>query len=123
MSDPGDPPDLESLARRYLDLWQDQVAALAEDADLAEQIGRLLALFGSAMKTGATTGQGKAGDASTTDDHPAAGAAAAALSPGDGDGRVARLARRLADVERRLARLEVGKPRPRARRGAPQRRS
>jgi len=36
------PPDLEALARRYLDLWQDQATALAGDAELARQIGRWL---------------------------------------------------------------------------------
>src|SRR5437899_1827056 len=28
-----EPPDLETLARRYLDLWQDQVTALAVDPE------------------------------------------------------------------------------------------
>src|SRR5258708_38260016 len=37
-----EPPDLETLARRYLDLWQDQVSALAADPEFTETIGRLL---------------------------------------------------------------------------------
>ena len=31
----GDAPDLEALARRFLDLWQDQVAASVASPDLA----------------------------------------------------------------------------------------
>src|SRR5277367_1040082 len=41
-----DPPraardDPALLAERFLDLWQDQLAALATDPDLAEQVARL----------------------------------------------------------------------------------
>ena len=43
------PPDIEALARRYLDLWQDQASALAGDAELARQLGRWLTLMQSGM--------------------------------------------------------------------------
>ena len=38
MSD--DPPSLDDLAKRYLDLWQDQIAAVAADPDMAHTMGR-----------------------------------------------------------------------------------
>src|SRR5258705_3581994 len=38
-------PDLTSLARRWLDLWQEQVTALAGDPAVAEQTARLLGLL------------------------------------------------------------------------------
>jgi hypothetical protein len=33
------PPDLEALARRYVELWQDQIAATAADPELTEGAG------------------------------------------------------------------------------------
>ena len=30
-----EPPDLQDLAKRYLDLWQDQLRAMAQQLDLA----------------------------------------------------------------------------------------
>jgi hypothetical protein len=36
-------PDLAALARRYVDLWQDQLTAMAADPALAESTARLLA--------------------------------------------------------------------------------
>jgi hypothetical protein len=38
MSD--EPPSLDELAKRYLDLWQDQIAAVAADPDMAHTLGR-----------------------------------------------------------------------------------
>jgi len=38
MSD--EPPSLDALAKRYLDLWQDQIAAVAADPDIAHTMGR-----------------------------------------------------------------------------------
>ena len=37
------PADFDRLARRYLDLWQSQLAGLAADQALTEQIARLFA--------------------------------------------------------------------------------
>jgi len=36
-------PDLASLAKRYLDLWQDHLIAMAADPDFAENLARLFA--------------------------------------------------------------------------------
>ena len=38
-----DAGDFDKLARRYLDLWQNQLAGLASDQALTEQIARLFA--------------------------------------------------------------------------------
>ena len=40
-----DPPDLSALAKRYVDLWQDQLIALAAHPELAEGLARVLAAF------------------------------------------------------------------------------
>ena len=41
-----EPPDLATLAKRYLDLWQEQLIAMAADPDLADSLARLLAGLG-----------------------------------------------------------------------------
>ncbi|MDH3474917.1 MAG: hypothetical protein OEM59_14640, partial [Rhodospirillales bacterium] len=41
-----DKADLDELARRYLDLWQDQISALAGDPEVAESLSRLAAAAG-----------------------------------------------------------------------------
>jgi hypothetical protein len=106
-SRPSDPPDLEALARRFLDLWQDQVAALAENTDLTEQWSRLLAALGTPAENPDGDGLGESGFAPRS--------AAATAPSGAGGGDMARLAERVAALERRLARLEgkrrMGKPR------------
>ncbi|WP_299395746.1 hypothetical protein [Pelagibius sp.] len=38
--------ELEDLARRYVDLWQDQMTALAADPDFAEAMQRVMASLG-----------------------------------------------------------------------------
>ncbi len=40
--------DLDELARRYLDLWQDQMTALAGDREFAETMQRLMTTMGLA---------------------------------------------------------------------------
>jgi hypothetical protein len=44
-----DNPDLDELAERYLDLWQDQLSTLAGDPEFAEVITRLMASSATAM--------------------------------------------------------------------------
>jgi hypothetical protein len=96
-----EPPDLANLAKRYVDLWQDQLSAMAADPELAESMARLLAALVPPTWLrwpGATRDEAAA----------PAGAAAAGAAPLDGDGGLAELARRLAAVEERLAALEAG---------------
>ena len=41
-----DRAELDELARRYLDLWQDQVSALADDPAFAESLNRMMQAMG-----------------------------------------------------------------------------
>ena len=124
-------PDLEALARRYMDLWQDQLKGLANDRETAEVMARTLelmnagaqAMAGMAMKATALDGGPENENAARTDKpaaRPAAGTAPAGAASGAADDGVAELARRLARLERRVAALEAGpgksgrKPKPRA---------
>jgi hypothetical protein len=108
--------ELETLARRYLDLWESQLSAMAADSELAEQLGRLFAatnasLLASVKATadsgagagdGAQHGTGDANGAGAS----AGGAAAAAAARGHGAMDMAEFERRLAAVERRLDAIE-----------------
>jgi hypothetical protein len=42
------PEDIEELARRYVDLWQDQMTALASDPEFAESLQKVMASMGVA---------------------------------------------------------------------------
>ncbi|HJO69467.1 MAG TPA: hypothetical protein QF804_07265 [Rhodospirillales bacterium] len=131
------PPDLDALARTYLELWQAQLTALADDENLAEITVRTINL----MNSGATTlladagdrkakGRGRAADDETptdrTDETQTKPGRAASRSPAAPPARrdpgddVDELARRLALIDERVAALEAGTRRPsaRTRRGA-----
>ena len=90
-----EPPDLASLAKRYLDLWQEQLIAMAADPELAESLARLLA------------GLMPPGWAGTVSGEPA-GTPAPAAAPGERGDQLDELLRRLAAVEERVAALEAG---------------
>jgi hypothetical protein len=93
------PPDLETLARRYFDLWQAQIAVMAGDPKLNDSLSRLFALMsggGAAAFTGATEG-----GAAT----PAAAESPAAAEPAAAE--LERLRGRVDALERRLAALEA----------------
>jgi len=122
-----EPPNLEALARRYLDLWQDQATALAGDAELTRQVGRWLSMMQAGMAHGFQSSNAftstEAARSSGQPSRPAPGSAPAAAPSGRGDLGLEQLSRRLAAVEKRLARLEGGvktrspKPRRRTRQG------
>ncbi|MEX2642959.1 MAG: hypothetical protein WD270_05870 [Acetobacterales bacterium] len=121
-------PDLAGLARRFVELWESQVLALAADPQYAEMARRITQLALTQMslqgKAGAAmmrmaaemsdeSQRGGKGGTSGNGAAPAgaaAGAAAAAAAPGGADPAVDEFAGRLADVERRLAELEGGPP-------------
>ena len=103
--------ELETLARRYLDLWESQLSAMAADSELAEQLGRLFAATNASLlagvKSAAAGGAGTADGAQhASEDVTPAGAAPAAAARGDGAMDLAELDRRLAAIERRLDALE-----------------
>jgi hypothetical protein len=95
-------PNLQELARRLLDLWQQQLSAWATDPELARSMGAWLEAWT------------KAGGAA------APWAKTPGLAPGGGNLDLERIESRLAAVERRLAELE-GQSRPKPRRAAPKR--
>ena len=75
------PPGLDSLARRFLDLWQEQAALMAEDPAATEAMAQMLAFWqpflgaagggpGSAVLGGSGLGGGTGGDAAAG--HPMA---------------------------------------------------
>lgn len=120
-----DQPDFTALARQYLDLWEDQLAAMAADPDLAEQTSRffetmkqlggisnpmgapgLAALM--AQMSGTTPATTDQADGAKNPRTPEAGASPAAAAPDDRNQQLVELARRLDDVEERLYRLETG---------------
>ena len=115
MSD--DPRDPEILARRFLDLWQEQVAASVADPALAQWLARFMttqpgaATAGNAAAPAGNAANGQAfADifAAMSQSYASHGAPASAPASGPGDDRVDELARRLAEFERRLAALESG---------------
>ncbi len=135
MAPMADPPDFAALAREYLDLWEDQLAAMAADSTLAEQTARFFETMGRAEATanplataqmaamaqqfmtlaGLAAG-GKAGDdertgGDATDVPPnrtTPGPAPAAAALDDSAQQLAQLTSRFAAVEERLDRLEAG---------------
>ncbi len=52
--DVSDKADLEALAERYLDLWQNQVTAMATDADFATAFQNLFGLAAGPAMGGAS---------------------------------------------------------------------
>ena len=121
-----EPPDLESLARRYLDLWQEYLAAAASDPGAGEAMAAWLTQMGAArdaflpaMMVGlaprtdeAAGGEHESGASRPTGaEHgdgggPRPRTSAAASPPGDGVRDLDELHRRLAGIEERLAGLE-----------------
>lgn len=119
---PEEPPSLEALARRFIDLWQSQVAALAADPETNQLIARLIeAQMGAAdalIKASRAAGQANTGERGHDTDQARAETAAAPSHDGERD--VAELARRLAACEARLDHMEkrLGKRGVGARAGA-----
>ena len=108
MTDQTTPPDLQDLARRYLDLWQNHLNAIAHDADTSETLARTMALMNSGAQAFAEAANTSAGSM-VRDDEPTTakyGAAPAAATPGDTDPRFDEFNGRLAAVEKRIADME-----------------
>jgi len=53
-----DSADFDRLARRYLDLWQSQLAGLSADQALTEQIARLFAAANTQVASAIKAAQG-----------------------------------------------------------------
>src|SRR5436190_18223375 len=97
--------EAEDLARRFLSLWSDYLTALAGEPKTTELLQRWLALSTAPLRGGA-------GDENVTGE-PAgtrARAASAAGASGQRDDAVDQFARRLDELETRIAALETGRP-------------
>ena len=57
-SENDDAGDFDRLARRYLDLWQNQLVGLASDQALTEQIARLFAAANTQVASALQAAQG-----------------------------------------------------------------
>ncbi|WP_185961452.1 hypothetical protein [Telmatospirillum sp. J64-1] len=116
-----DAPDIRALAQRYLDLWQDQMTALAADPALADAMAKTLGLMGQSAALAAARGAGmgvpraaktpedkeRSTAAGTGGAKPEAGAPPAAAASAGPDRDPDELARRVAELEQRVARLEA----------------
>jgi hypothetical protein len=96
--------DFDRLARRYLDLWQNQLAGLAADRSLTEQIARLFAAANAQVASAIQAAQAAPHAAAATGTSP--GAPTAAASPGHGPDDMGELRKRVAALEARIAELE-----------------
>lgn len=116
-------PDLDALARQYMDLWQKQLAGLAQDEAVAQLMARSLELMNTGLMNPAANPFLAAFTGKTDHDQakPAtgqhAGAKAASASNRDPDHDVADLTRRIHALEKRIAELEAG-PGPKRKRAA-----
>ncbi|MDK9722289.1 MAG: hypothetical protein OEL53_14020 [Rhodospirillales bacterium] len=109
-------PDLQELAKRYLDQWNRQMGAMGSDPALAKAMAEAFARSYEAMSQGmAVFAQGvmKTGEAHAPQS-PRPRPQAADAASGGADGQLAGLAGRLAALEKRVAQLEgaVLKPGP-----------
>ena len=122
-----EPTDLDALAKRYLDLWQDQLGGVAKDEKAAEIMAQTIELMNAgaatfAAMTTAARGQenGEDHDNATgnrpSNPRPAArnrggpqdGPRSAAAPHGGSEPDLAEFARRLERLEERLTALEAG---------------
>jgi len=95
MTDTGG-PDLEALARDWIALWQSELTALATDREARETMQASMALWAGALSAMMR--------ATPRDSTPGTAPAAAASDPRDAE--IRRLARHVAELEARLAKLE-----------------
>jgi hypothetical protein len=124
-----EPPDLDALARRYLDLWQEQVAAAAADPTLSDLFSRTMQLMAAGGPMGLMAlwtqtppsqtasapehahggTQGQRNPASDRQPAPQAapGPAPAGAASERGGDDLGQRDRRLASMEERLARIEA----------------
>ena len=122
-----EPTDLDALAKRYLDLWQDQLGGIAKDEKASEIMAQTMELMNAgaatfAAMTTAARGQENGEDhdnatgkrpgsqrpATRSRGGPPDGPPSAAASHGGSEPDLAEFARRLERLEERLTALEAG---------------
>jgi hypothetical protein len=107
------PPEIDELAKRYLDLWQEHLSGMAADPEWGATMTRLFAAFNSLAKRpgGVPTGLGlsstelgdNTGDADQS--NTSKGPAPAVHTPADSGPDIRELEHRIAVLEERLAQL------------------
>jgi hypothetical protein len=109
-----DEKDLETLAKRYLDVWESQLSGMAADSELAAQLGRVFAATNSALlaslkapiqAAGAFNAAQQSGTTESRSD-PSSGTTTATSSSRHGGLDLGEFADRLASLERRVAEVE-----------------
>ncbi len=118
-----EPTDLDALAKRYLDLWQDQLGGIAKDEKAAEIMAQTIELMNAGAATFAAMATAARGQENGEDhdnatgnrpgsQRPAArsrsGPPSAAVAHGGSEPDLAEFARRLERFEERLTALEAG---------------
>jgi uncharacterized protein YceH (UPF0502 family) len=101
-SEKDDSTEFDRLARRYLDLWQNQLVGMASDPALTEQIARLFAAANAQIASVLQATQGVPHAASASP-----GTSPAAAPPGHGADDLGELRKRVADLEARVAELQA----------------
>ena len=99
------PPDLDALAKQYLDLWQQQLGSVAKDQQTADIMAQTIELMNTGAAAFATMATKTQGNADANDPSPTSAGGAA---PGAADPDLAELAGRLERLEKRLDTLESG---------------
>lgn len=117
------PPDLDALAKQYLDLWQGQLGGVTEDEETAEIMARTIELMNAGAATFAAMAAASQGTENRDEDDaindvpagdqplepaPSSGAPAAAASHSASDDDLDEFSRRLERLEKRIAALEAG---------------
>ena len=107
------PPEINELAKRYLDLWQEHLSSMAADPEWGAAMTRLFAAFNCPTKrlSGVPTDLGlfsaelgeNTRNANLSD--TSKGPAPTAHAPADGGPDIRELERRVTVLEERLARL------------------
>jgi len=97
--------EFDRLARRYLDLWQNQLSGLAADQALTEQIARLFAAANAQVASAIQAAQAASHATAAAPPGPD-GTASAAAASGHGPDDVGELRKRVATLEARIVELE-----------------
>ncbi|MEQ8665554.1 MAG: hypothetical protein RIC16_07495 [Rhodospirillales bacterium] len=123
-SKPDAAPDLNTLAKEYLDLWQQQLAETARDGTLAKTMSDAVRLMSAGaaqmaanMPQPAGGGNGATGDDSTArtptgGTADTSGTATTGAAHRDDDGVLDELHRRVTELEERIRHLERHLSRP-----------